>query len=162
MIETGAQRPSAVHHAGFTVRSFDHIVALLVDLFAAKLEFRGSPADPTIVARITGIADARAQIAMLDLGSCRIELLQYGRPSNRCHEVLRPCDSGHAHIAFECNAIDEIVHAARRYGFELSAPVAIVETGPNKGRRAAYLHDEQGFVLELLARPIQSLTLLVD
>ena len=139
-------------HFGVTVVDLDRVCGFLVNCLGFVVNARVTPADPTIVARIIGVPGAWAEIAYLDGPGASVELLAYRTPDDRVWLNARPCDVGAMHLSFHVEELDRIVVDAERFGFRPIAPPASPEHGPRIGKRAVYLRDADGMVVELMER----------
>lgn len=142
-----------VDHVGLTVASLDRSIAFYRDVFGctviATKEARGD-----YIATITGFADAHLRIALLDTPGTgpRLELLEYLHPDGAT-AAPRTCDVASAHVCFQVDDIDAACTYLRERGVPLRSEPVTSPSGPNRGARAVYLSDPDGFTLELLQPP---------
>lgn len=142
-------RAQALNHASFTVRDLDATAAFLVDVLGYRIVSRG-PRDPTLIRRMTGVADADLEIMFLKGPGHRIELIRYMGPADRGAVNPRMCDTGAAHIGVDIVDLDGALDEAEAHGFHLAGEVIRIDAGPNAGRRVCYLRDGDGITVELL------------
>jgi hypothetical protein len=100
--------------------------------------------------RVLGLSEASVTMTYLDGPGITIELICYASPRDRTIVSGRPCDAGHTHLAFNVSGLDEMVLAARAYGFSPLGETVSVMQGPNTGRRAVYLRDTDQITIELI------------
>lgn len=140
----------AVDHVGLTVASLERSIAFYRDVFRCTLvgtkDARGD-----YIATITGFADAHLRIALLDTPGSgpRLELLEYVVPTGST-TAPRTCDTASAHLCFRVEDIDAACQYLRAQGIDLRSEPVTSPSGPNRGARAVYLSDPDGFTLELL------------
>jgi catechol 2,3-dioxygenase-like lactoylglutathione lyase family enzyme len=141
-------RVLSTNHTSFTVTSLDRTVAFFQEL-GFELTSRG-PRDPDVIEAITGVPGARVTIAFLRGPGHNIELIEYSGPDQREIHRPRPCDVGFAHVGYDVEGIDAAIAAAARHGFKPIAAPYVVTSGPNTGKKAAYLRDPDGLTIEML------------
>jgi catechol 2,3-dioxygenase-like lactoylglutathione lyase family enzyme len=105
------------------------------------------------VARITGIAGAEVDVALVRCPGHVLELLCFVRPESKDGSKLRACDPGFFHLCFKVRSLDRVVQAIRAGGFEAMSRIETVTEGPARGMRVVYVRDPDGIVLELAEEP---------
>jgi catechol 2,3-dioxygenase-like lactoylglutathione lyase family enzyme len=145
----------STNHTGFTVSNLDRSVAFFRDGLGFELVSR-APRNPDVVSRITGVPGVQLTIAYLRGPGHTIELIEYSAPADRVKVVARPCDTGHAHLAFNVDDVDAAVAAAEKFGVKPVAPPVAIDQGPNRGRKVVYLRDADGITIEFIGSPAGS------
>lgn len=138
------------HHVGMTVRSLERSVAFYRDVLGFEEVFAWNPQAPYI-GELVGYpeVDLHAAILKLPNNDGRLELLEYRNVDGT------PIDSangnpGTAHVAFFVDDLDPYFEKLKAAGVQyVSAPVTPT-IGPNKGGRAVYMIDPDGFRVELI------------
>jgi len=142
------------HHTGFTVANLERSLSFYRDVLG--LEVVGEQLGTAdYLATVTGFPGVRLQMAFLRApGDDHIlELLEYvshpGEPTPR--ETNRP---GNGHL---CLVVDDAEATfrelvAKGVTFMSDAPARIT-AGVNRGARAAYLRDPDGFTIEIFQPP---------
>jgi len=105
----------------------------------------------TRLSRFVGIAGAILEMAWLRAPGQPIALglIEFVRPKGQVQD-LRTSNPGTCHVAFRVEDISEaIARATGQGGQAVSQPVQVT-AGANKGARACYVRDPDGFTLELL------------
>lgn len=139
-----------LNHTGITVRDLDAAVALFSDVFGFEVISR-APRDPDIISRVIGVPGAKVEIAYMRNGSGgTVELLAYSGPDDLQAFTPRACDLGSLHLGFNVADIDAALARAEKHGVRPMGEVVIIDAGPNKGARIAYLRNAEGLVLELI------------
>ncbi len=143
-----------VHHAGFTVSDIDRSIAFYRDVLGMKL-VRRQEGTAEYLSRVVGFPGVQLDMAFLTFGEDQeytLELLKYkshpGEPVPT--ETNRP---GNRHLCF---IVDDIWAAYRELtsqGVVFVNEPAEVTAGINKGARAAYFRDPDGFSLEMIQPP---------
>lgn len=145
--------PVTLNHTGITVGDLDAAVRLFEDVFGFQVVSR-APRDPDIISRVIGVPGAQVEIAyMRNDSGATVELLAYSSPEDRRTYKPRPCDIGSLHLGFNVDDIDAVLAKLHRHNAELMRDVVVIDAGPNKGSRIAYLRNPEGLVLELIQAP---------
>jgi catechol 2,3-dioxygenase-like lactoylglutathione lyase family enzyme len=144
----------STNHTGFTVSNLDRSISFFRDVLGFAVISK-APRDPEAISRITGVAGARVMIAYLQGPGHKIELIEYLAPEERGHVRPRPCDAGHAHLAFEVDDIEAAIAEAEDHNVRPIGMIMTVDKGPNAGARAAYLQDQDGITIEFIQPPRQ-------
>jgi len=142
----------ATNHTSFTVSDLDRSVAFFRDALGFEVTSK-APRDKSAIERITGVRDAEVQIAYVRGPGHSLELIEYTAPEDRGGVRPRPCDVGFAHVAYDVDDIDAAIAAAAAHGVEPIAAPTIIDQGPNKGGRVAYLRDPDGITIEFIQKP---------
>lgn len=142
----------ATNHTSFTVSNLDRAVAFFRDALGFDVTSK-APRNKSAIESITGVADAEVQIAYVRGPGHNIELIEYTAPGDRGHVRPRPCDVGFAHVAYDVDDIDAAIAAAAAHGVEAIGAPTVIDQGPNKGGRVAYLRDPDGITIEFIQKP---------
>lgn len=142
-----------LNHTGITVGNLDAAVALFEDAFGFEVISR-APRDPQIISRVIGVAGSSVDIAYMRNGfGATVELLSYSAPDDRRAYAPRACDIGSLHLGFNVDDMNAVLAKLDRHGVKLMGDVVVIDAGPNKGSRIAYLRNPEGMVLELIQAP---------
>jgi glyoxylase I family protein len=140
----------STNHTSFTVRSLDETLPFFTDALGFEVTSRDTR-DPQVIEAITGVRGAEVEIAYLRVRDHTLEMIEYKAPVNRAEPVLRPCDVGFAHIAFDVSDIAAVIDRAASYGvYPISSPVVNARGGPNQGALVVYLRMADGVTIELI------------
>ncbi|WP_321797506.1 VOC family protein [Caballeronia sp. J97] len=139
----------SVNHTSFTVTDLDRTIGFLCDGLGFELLDK-SPRDPAGIEKVVGIKGADMIIAFVQAPGHRIELIQYQGPADRKVVVVRPCDTGFAHLALDVNDIDATINVAAKYQVKPINPPVEVSHGPNAGLYCAYMRDPDGVTFEVI------------
>jgi catechol 2,3-dioxygenase-like lactoylglutathione lyase family enzyme len=145
-----AGRITGAHHAGLTVRDLDRSIAFYRDLLGFELAFRWNPSAPYI-GTLVGHPEVDLHGAILRLPGTHVclELLEYrgvaGRPVDMDNGNV-----GNAHVAFLVDDCDAVFARLAAAGVPSVSPPVTPSIGPNKGGRAVYMIDPDGFRVELI------------
>jgi catechol 2,3-dioxygenase-like lactoylglutathione lyase family enzyme len=131
-----------VHHAGLTVLDLERSIAFY-ERFGFEVERRVTNAGPE-AERVTEVADAHLSIALLTLGSFRLELIEYTPRGNQAPR--RNNDLGSAHVCLQVRDIDELYERLRSEGVAFTS---YPQKHPS-GASIAYFRDLDGITVELL------------
>jgi catechol 2,3-dioxygenase-like lactoylglutathione lyase family enzyme len=147
-------------HAGITVSDLDRSLDFYCGLLGLELRLRRLYEEREI-ARIVDVPEATAfDIAFIRIPgtSVEIELIEY-RGCERKRWDGRPCDYGTGHFALAVDDIDALYEdlSARGAVFRSSGAVEQV-SGPRRGGKSIYLHDPDGYIIELSQRPPGAMT----
>ena len=141
---------TGVHHVGVPVRSIERSLAWYRDLFGLEPDFVALAEGPDLE-RTVQLEGARLRFAFLQLGGCRLELLEYESPIGEDF-ALRNCDVGAIHVCFEVEDIERVYDELRAKGVEFSIEPARVQGGVLQGDRYCYFRDPDGIQLEIWER----------
>ncbi|NQV55083.1 MAG: VOC family protein [Rhodospirillales bacterium] len=145
-------KTNKIDHTGVTVSDINASLAFYHDVFGFDVT-EPRRLEGEFFETLTGVKDAKLDVAYVEAPGHRIELLQYTIPGERKPSTLRPSDPGFVHLAFEVEDIDEVVTAIREGGFEPVSKPLTSEAGLRKGWRAVYTRDPDGNVIEFLQPP---------
>jgi catechol 2,3-dioxygenase-like lactoylglutathione lyase family enzyme len=146
---------TGVHHVGITVRNLDESLRWYGELLDARPLFVEVDEGPEVSA-IVRLEDCRVRSAVLDVGGCMLELLEYERPVGTDHS-LRNCDVGAMHVCFEVEDIEAVYEKLAARGVEFSAEPTLQVEGFNTGQKYCYFQDPDGIQLEICQRPAAAL-----
>jgi len=143
-------RITKAHHAGFTVASLDRSIAFYRDLLGFELAFRWNPQAPYIGALVgyPGV-DLHGAILRLPGTDICLELLEY-RNIGKVPVDMANGNTGNGHIAFIVDDLDAVYDRLTAAGVASVSPPVTPTIGPNKGGRAVYMIDPDGFRVELI------------
>ena len=138
------------HHTGFTVSSLERSLRFYRDMLGFEVVFQWNPQAPYI-GELVGYPDVDLHAAILRLPNSDVflELLEYR------NVVQKPVDMangnvGNGHIAFNVDELQPLYERLIAAGVKsVSAPITPT-IGPNKGGRAVYMLDPDGFRIELV------------
>ena len=138
------------HHTGLTVRSLERSVAFYRDVLGFEEAFAWNPR-ASYVAELVGYptVDLHSAILRIPGSDVFLELLEYRNVDAQAVDSGN-ANPGTAHIAFAVDDLDELYADLTAQGVaSVSAPVTPT-IGPNKGGRAVYMIDPDGFRVEFI------------
>lgn len=144
---------TGVHHVGLTVRDIAASVAWYQQVF-------GLTAGPVnhgegeALSTALQVPGAVLSFSMIQVGSTRIEFLQYHEPPGKGFDRTNG-DIGSAHVCFEVNDIDAAYQELQSRGAVFSSTPNQLTEGALTGSRWAYLRDPDGIQLEIWQSPSQ-------
>ena len=138
------------HHTGFTVRSLDRSLAFYCDVLGFELAFRWNPQAPYI-GELVGYpqVDLHGAIVRLPGTDICLELLEY-RNIEQVPVDMRNGNVGNGHIAFNVDDLAAFWLVLQARGVASVSEPVTPTIGPNKGGKAIYLIDPDGFRVELI------------
>jgi catechol 2,3-dioxygenase-like lactoylglutathione lyase family enzyme len=140
-----------VHHVGITVRDIKRSFEWYKKMF-------GFEAGPTTygqgetLSKAVQVEGTELAFAMIDIGSTRIEFLQYVQPEGKDFD-LKNGDVGATHICFQIDDMDAAYATLTERGAVFNAPPITLTDGDLAGCSWAYLRDPDGIQLEIWAQP---------
>ena len=138
------------HHTGFTVRSLERSLAFYRDLLGFQVVFQWNPQAPYI-GELVGYAgvDLHSVILRIPGSDVFLELLEYrGIPATAVD--MANGNIGNGHIAFNVDELDPLYERLTKAGVESVSRPVTPTIGPNRGGRAVYMIDPDGFRVELI------------
>lgn len=145
-------------HASWTVESMERTLPFYTDLLGLEV-IHTQIQDNEYTRKLVGIEGAILKAVLLKvpeldagLSGHIIELMEYIQPKGVKIDT-KPCNIGAAHFAFGTRDVHAMYEKMSAAGVEfVSEPVAIT-AGINKGGFTCYLHDPDGYTLELMQPP---------
>ena len=142
----------AADHTGFTVASIERSLTFWRDVLGFELSHRAHHTG-ALASEVTGVKGAEISIAVLKGYGHKIELLEYLAPADRKRVDLRPCDVGSVHVALTVENLEAMLAAIAGCGWNPLGQPQTLTSGPNAGKRVAYVQDPDGMIIELMQRP---------
>ena len=138
------------HHAGFTVRSLERSLAFYRDLLGLEVAFQWNPQAPYI-GELVGYPAVNLHGAILRVPGSEqfLELLEYQNIPRTAVDMANG-NIGNGHIAFNVDDLDALYATLTKAGVKSVSPPVTPTIGPNKGGRAVYMIDPDGFRVELI------------
>ncbi|MEY2537786.1 MAG: hypothetical protein QOG67_1526 [Verrucomicrobiota bacterium] len=143
----------AADHTGITVSNLERSLAFWRDVLGFELSHRAHHTGD-LASEVTGVQGAEISIAVLKGYGHKIELLEYLAPPDRKRVDLRPCDVGSVHVAFTVDDLDAVISAIAAYGWNPAGAPQTLTSGPNAGKRVAYVRDPDGTTIEFMQPPL--------
>jgi len=138
------------HHTGLTVRSLERSIAFYQDLLGFQIVFRWNP-KADYIRELLGYptVDLHAAILKIPNSDVFLELLEYrGIPQTTVD--MANGNIGSAHIAFSVDELEPLFARLVAAGVKSVSQPVTPTIGPNRGGRAVYLIDPDGFRVELI------------
>jgi catechol 2,3-dioxygenase-like lactoylglutathione lyase family enzyme len=132
------------------VRSLETSIAFYRDILGFELAFQWNPQAPYI-AELVGYPSVDLHSAVLRLPGTDVclELLEY-RNVDQVPVDMRNGNVGNGHIAFNVDNLLEFYAELQAKGVASVSKPVTPTIGPNKGGKAVYLIDPDGFRVELI------------
>ncbi|CAN5259398.1 lactoylglutathione lyase [soil metagenome] len=142
---------TSAHHTGFTVRSIERSIAFYEGLLGFEVVFRWNPQAPYIK-ELVGYPDVDLHAAVLRIPGSTVflELLEYRGIPGKTVDMANG-NIGNGHIAFNVDELDPFFARLAAAGVKSVSSAPVTPTiGPNRGGRAIYMIDPDGFRVELI------------
>lgn len=140
-------------HSGITVKNLEESLAFYVDLLGFKLLSTQVAKSDYIfdIVEIPGLKEIK--IAFLEIpGGQVVEVLEYVGVDTYPGKT-RSCDYGTGHICLQVENLDDLFYELKSAGVSFqSKKVANITVGANKGSKAVYMLDPDGYIIELMER----------
>lgn len=107
MITSARDLIVGAHHTALCVQDFEAAILFFTQFIGMEVEWVFDRRAEVDFGRVTELPGAVASMAMLRLGSYRVELFKYLSPESD-REPQRQCDQGYTHMAFEVSDVDAI------------------------------------------------------
>jgi catechol 2,3-dioxygenase-like lactoylglutathione lyase family enzyme len=140
-----------LHHIGLTVRNIKKSFHWYSHMFGLT----HGPMNEAMgegLSKGVQLSEVRLSFSFLDIGSTRIEFLQYHNPQGKDFE-LRNCDVGATHICLQVSNMESAFKTLEERGAVFNAPPVMLTDGDLAGSQWAYLRDPDGIQLEIWAWP---------
>lgn len=137
----------SAHHQGVNVSDIDTALEFYRDTLGFDVEMRIPMSD--VQSDIVGIENIEGELAFVDTGEFKIELIAYSNPDNEnVHDHASGVDVGVAHLCFEVADVNE------RYD-DLTPGVEFVNSPQTveNGAQIAYVRDPDGNFIEFIEFP---------
>ncbi len=143
-------RITKAHHVGFTVRSLERSIVFYRDVLGFELAFQWNP-QAAYIRELVGYPDVDLHGAILRLPGTDVclELLEY-RNIEQIDVDMGNGNIGNGHIAFNVDDLMSYYERLKAMGVQSVSPPVTPTMGPNKGGKAVYLIDPDGFRVELI------------
>src|SRR5262249_46252295 len=146
-------RVISADHTGITVSNLERSLAFWRDVLGFELSHTAHQKGE-LANEITGVERAEIKLAVLKTpGGHKIELLQYLAPPDSRSPSLRPCDVGFVHVALLIDDLDAVLERIAAFGWKPAGKPQILKSGPNTGKRVAYVRDPDGTTIEFMELP---------
>lgn len=140
-------------HSGITVRNLEESLSFYVDLLGFKLLSTQVANSDYIfdIVELPGLKEIK--IAFLEIpGGQVVEVLEYVGIATYPGKA-RSCDYGTGHICLQVENLDDMYRELKSVGVSFqSKKVANITVGANKGSKAVYMLDPDGYIIELMER----------
>ncbi len=147
---------SGFFHGGIAVSDMDRSLAFYRDALGLEVHFDVTLAAVDYVRAVLGVEMRDARVVYLRVPGSDgvfVELLEY-HGAGGTPVVPRAWDPGTGHLCFHVGDAQAVLERAVGLGFRARSKAAVeIPVGPNKGGRAAYLLDPDGYHIELFQRP---------
>jgi len=143
-------------HGGIAVSDMERSLAFYRDALELEVHFDVTLAAVDYVRAVLGVEMRDARVVYLRIPGSDgvfVELLEYHGTDG---QPVRPraWDPGTGHLCFHVADAQALLERVVAWGFRSrSERVIEIPVGPNKGGRAAYLLDPDGYHIELFQRP---------
>lgn len=139
-------------HAGITVRDMDVSLRFYRDALGLHQQF-DKLIEADYLREILALPFTAIRAVYLDIpGGGIIELLEY-QGLERMPAQSRPCDYGAGHLCLYVQDIQSVADALiAAGGTPRSERPVLITAGPNQGSTGFYLHDPDGYPVELFER----------
>lgn len=140
-------------HSGITVKNLEDALDFYVDLLGLELLSTQVANSDYIydIVEIPGLKEIKIAFVQLPGGHV-FEILEYVGIDTYSGSA-RSCDYGTGHICLSVENLDEMFEELKAKGIIFkSEKVAHITVGANKGSKAVYMLDPDGYIIELMER----------
>lgn len=135
-----------IHHVAVHVHNLEKMIQFYQDAFG--FEVVGEPfswENDEFIDRIVSVKGSAAKGAMLQAGTCYLELFEYAEPKPNNSTGLDPYDKGYTHFCVDVTEIEEEFTRLKRIGMTFPEPEPI-----NVGHvKTIYGRDPEGNLIEI-------------
>jgi len=138
------------HHAGIQVADLDRSLDFYRDILGFEVVFQWNP-QAEYIRTITGYPEADIHVAVLKMpgADMYLEILEY-RNVEKAPVDTRTANPGTAHLAFYTDDCEGLYAELTSKGVKSVSTPVTPSIGPNKGGRAVYMIDPDGFRIEFI------------
>ncbi len=140
-------------HVGINVPNLDQAVDFFTEAFGAKEIFRidrFGDFENGALERLGAVREAEVELAMLEIGAGRLELLRWWSP-NQTGATFKSSDVGASHIAIKvANVAQSLERLRRSEGVRVLGEPVTFETGATPGLTNAFAITPWGALIELV------------
>ena len=138
------------HHTGFTVRSIARSLAFYRDLLGFELVFQWNP-QAAYIGELVGYptVDLHGAILRVPGSDVFLELLEYRGIPEKSVDMANG-NIGNGHIAYYVDELLPLYERLKAAGVASVSPPVTPTIGPNRGGKAVYMIDPDGFRVELI------------
>jgi glyoxylase I family protein len=138
-----------LNHVSFTVSNLNDSIKFYKDVLNFKL-FNKSKRNKKFSEKVTGIKNAKLNIAYMELNNFYLELIEYedGKGTKIDTSVN---NIGSAHVCFNINNFNNYLSKLLKSKLELVGEPTIIPDGPNKGKQVVYVQDIDNNKLEFIS-----------
>lgn len=140
-------------HSGITVKNLENALGFYVNTLGFKLLSTQTANSDYIfdIVEIPGLQEIKIAFVQVPGGHV-IELLEYVGVDTYSGSA-RSCDYGTGHICLRVENLDALFEELKAKGVQFkSKKVADITAGTNKGSKAVYMLDPDGYIIELMER----------
>lgn len=140
-------------HSGITVKNLEKSLEFYVDLLGLELLSTQTVKEDYIfdIVEIPGLKEVKIAFVKVPGGNV-IEILEY-RGIKTYSGSARSCDYGTGHVCFKAENLNDLFNSLRKKGVNFqSKEVVNITTGTNKGAKAIYMLDPDGYIIELMEK----------
>ena len=147
---------TGLFHGGIAVADMERSLRFYRDALELEVAFDVVLSAVDYVREVLGVEMSHARLVYLRVPGAQevfVELIEYHGTDARPAEP-RAWDPGTGHLCLYVGDAAVLLERARKMGFATrSRHAAEIPVGPNRGGRAAYLLDPDGYHVELFQRP---------
>lgn len=145
---------TTMNHTSFTVSDLQKSLQFYQDVLGLEV-ISLAERDNEFSSKVSGVNDAKMNIAYIKAGSGAIELIEYVSGKGQRLDTT-PSNTGSAHVCFNIKDFDKWMEHLKINHVTLRGEVCIVPAGPNKGRKVVYAADIDGNNLEFIEEVLQA------
>ena len=138
-----------LNHVGFTVSNLNNSIKFYKEVLNFKL-FKKSKRNKKFSEKVTGIKNARLNIAYMKLGNFYLELIEY--QAGKGIKINTSVNNvGTVHVCFNIVNFDKYLSQLQSNKVKLVGKPTIIPAGPNKGKQVVYVQDIDSNKLEFIS-----------
>jgi catechol 2,3-dioxygenase-like lactoylglutathione lyase family enzyme len=136
-----------VEHIGISVSDMPRAIAFFENVLGGEASKLGTFEGPAVEAS-TGVREAKIEVAYVDVGAQRFELVRYLQPADSAPIDAGPDHAGHIHISVKTPDFDNMIRRLEEAGF--SSPYLLQKSDQKLGG-GLYFYGFDNLVIELKA-----------
>ena len=139
----------SLNHVGFTVSNLNNLIKFYKEVLNFKL-FSKSKRNKKFSEKVTGVKNAKLNIAYMKLGDFYLELIEY--QAGKGVKINTSVNNiGTAHVCFNIKNFNQYLSKLKKNKVKFVGEPTVIPAGPNKGKQVVYVQDIDNNKIEFIS-----------